>query len=432
MGAMALNIAKRIIKLRKELLISRKELSEGVVSYARMGNIEAGQFEPTAEILEQLAEKLNVPKMYLTDYRHKDPDLEESLRQLHHYLEQDFEQVHDLIHHIRDHYPYISSIEQEIYYYLLECCYLLKLKQNDRCTQLYETHVRPLINENYTEHLPAYIEALYHYVTALKHYYAKEYMHAYQSYLKQLPLEKSDLKKADVYYNIALTLLPLYDYQNAIKYAKQALNEYTNQAEWVKAARTNNLLGVLHWETSDYIQSESYLLEALDLVDYHELKGIKDRVYHNLGLLYSKKKDYPKAYEFFTLALNLKKRDQVDDIVTTYRMLITLYLEQGEISQAKEVLTEAKIFCQDDTDVHFLQVLEAQILLKEGRNADYEKLMRATFQFFRDNEYLKDIIDIGEELGDYYQRARKYKQACYFYKLSIDAYHQLERKGGNK
>jgi HTH-type transcriptional regulator, quorum sensing regulator NprR len=344
-------------------------------------------------------------------------------------LEEDMEQARKAVQHIREHYTYIPCCEQEAYYYLLETLFHLKIKETDRAQRLYETEYLPMINENYLEELPAYLQELHHRVSALKHYQAKDYVGAYKSYLKQIPLLEEELKVGKINYNIAMSLMLMYDFRNAIKYAKQALTTFTNEEEWMSAAYTYNLLGILHGEIRSFVESESYLLEALDLVEYHELPGIKDRIYHNFGLLYRDKDENDKALEFLKIALAIKKEENKADIIKTYRYIISIYLDEDEIDEAQKTLNEAKSYSKDQNELHFLKAMEAKIMLHVGKHGDYEEKMLEAFNYFYESKNYKYIIEYADELGDYYQRARKYKKASEFYKYTIDAYQHLEGKG---
>ena len=59
-----MHIGSRIRRLRESRSLTQKEASSGIISTSHYSNIESGRFEPSNDVLELLADRLDVPICY--------------------------------------------------------------------------------------------------------------------------------------------------------------------------------------------------------------------------------------------------------------------------------------------------------------------------------------------------------------------------------
>jgi transcriptional regulator with XRE-family HTH domain len=426
-----LNIGRRIAKIRKVKNIPQEFVCKGIVSRSHLSNIESGRYEPAEDILLILSDRLGIPKDYLLKSYEIDEDLEQLLASLKKQLNVDVAKAEDILHQIKDKYPFIYSVYQEAYFFLLESCYYIKKQNAVLAKDILKKEFLPLINDHKIDTMPAQMRELYYYIRGVLCYYKQDYLQCYQYYLQQLPLVNNNVQKAAIYFNISLALWKLYDFNNAISYAHKARILYFEEHQWYKAADAYNSLGILYWENLELILAEEQLQKALDMAEQYKYDELKGRIYHNLGLVYHAKHESDQSLHYLFMSLELKKEIKHSSINMTYRSILNIYIEQSLSKEAKLMLEEAHENCEDKLEANYLKVIEARLNLKSGQRDLYETLIKEAITFFNDNQEWKHLIMFSEEFGDYYHRSRKYKLASNYYKMSIKAYQKLHGGGKN-
>jgi tetratricopeptide (TPR) repeat protein len=425
-----LNIGRRIAKIRKVKNIPQELVCKGIVSRSHLSNIESGRYEPAEDILLILADRLAVPKDYLLKSNEVDETLEQLLSSLKKQLNIDLAKAENIFHGIKDKYPFIHSVYQESYFFLLESSYYIKKGNIQGSKEILEQEFLPLMNDFKIDTIPTQMRESYFYIKGVLCYYQQDYLQSYQYYLQQLHLVDNNLQKAAVYFNLSLALWKLYDFNNAISYAHKARNLYFEEHQWYKAADAYNSLGILYWENFELNQAEEQLQKALDMAEQYKYDVLKGRIYHNLGLVYHSKQEYDQSLHYLFKSLELKKKIKHPSVNMTYRSILNIYIKQNLTNEAKLMLEEAQENCKEKLEANYLKVIEARLNLESGQRDLYETLIKEAISFFNENQEWKHLIMFSEEFGNYYHRSRKYKLASHYYKVSIKAYQKLF--GGDK
>lgn len=426
-----MDIGKRIAKIRKAKNMSQDTICKGVISRSHLSNIESGRYEPVDDILVILAEKLNVPKEYLVSYSTANDDLEKLLSSLKEKIDLDLIKAGDILENIYRNYPLINSLNQEAYFFLLECCYYLKKHDVERAKSILKLEFLPLIKDKNMINLPPYMQEKYYYIKGVIHYYKKDYLQSYKYYLQHLLLINDNVPKATIFFNIALVLLKLYDINNALSYVEEARTLYLNEQQWAKAADAYNLTGVLYWEQQEFDIAEEQLLKALNIASQHSLEDLEGKIYHNIGLNYRAKRNKEKALHYLLKSLDIKKKTKYSSIYNypskhmSYRSILNIYIEEEMIQEAKQILEEAQVDCEDPLEANYLKVIEARMHLKMGQNEVYEVLFKEAIKVFQANGRWKHLIIFSKELGEYFSHIKKYKPASHYYKMSVEASKKL-------
>jgi len=50
--------------------------------------------------------------------------------------------------------------------------------------------------------------------------------------------------------------------------------------------------------------------------------------------------------------------------------------------------------------------------------------MNKAIIYYSNNQLFEEIIELGEELGDYYANLRKYKSASHYYHIALKSYRE--------
>jgi len=427
-----MNLANRLKKIRISQKMDRVTLAKGILSYSHLSNIELGRYEPSEEMLIALAKRLKVDEGYLLKYKEKDSQFEELLILLKALVDtNDLNQAESIIKNIIKDYPVIFSIYQETFFYLLISYFKYKSNRVNDALKLFELEVLPLLENINVEGLSSDFREVYYYIHGVNYFFKSDFYHSYQYFLRQMNLVKTNLLKAIVNYNVALTLYKLNNYHSAIKYAINALDLYLHERQWNKAADADNLLGALYLENQDLTNAEKHFLNAMEISNQYQLEDLKSRILHNLGLIYIWKKDVNKSLEYFHMSLELKKKfNKKNSLLATYCSIIDIYIEKELFDLTNVLLGEAKSMCDELDQQYHLQIREAKLNLKSQKNKEYELLMNDSIDFFINNLQWKQVIEPAEELGDYYYNNKKYKAASMLYKVALKAKNNNINQGG--
>lgn len=401
--------------------IDRKDLANGVISYTHLCNIENGKYETSNDTLIAIAKKLKVPNEYLINHKESNIALLNKLHILKKNLDQiDIKNAEIIITEIRENYPTINSILLETYYYLLESHYYFVIKNYKKAINIFEKEVLPLLDEKNIDDLNIELKEIYYYINGTICYFRGDYKLSYQYFIKQLPLIHDNFMEARVNFNISLCLFNINDIVQAINYAKVAQNYYISNRIWSKIAETDNLLGVLYLRLNEFNESIRHLNNALELSEKFGIYKLEPIILHNFGLIEQRKGNLDKALSYLNKSLNIKKKENID-VLITYISILEIHLVNNSLEIATEELNEAKKYCKNNIDNYHLKVLEAKINLKKGEYDIYEKYMKDSINYYYNNKKWKYLQETTEEFALYYQLQKKYSYSSLYYKLNSEA-----------
>lgn len=161
-----------------------------------------------------------------------------------------------------------------------------------------------------------------------------EFSQSIESLKESLLTTKSDTLKI----NILNTIASKYFYSNpkvGITYCRQAL-AISKKINWNKGmAVSNEFCGVCQWVLTDYSKALNHFFTSL-----HYYETLKDTngiagIYNNLGLIYGKLKNYPKALHYLNLAYNTNAKSG-NSVLMVYNLnnIGSTFLEQGKLKES--------------------------------------------------------------------------------------------------
>ncbi len=130
---------------------------------------------------------------------------------------------------------------------------------------------------------------------------------------------------------IARLLRKTGDYRGAMSYIKRALAREQQLENKVNISKANNILGVLYYEQSNFVEALKHYLQSLKL---YEQLGNKDgiaSIYNNLGLLYKEKGNIDLALKHYkkSLEINEQLQDSIG-LAYGYNNLGVIYRTKGD------------------------------------------------------------------------------------------------------
>ncbi|MDH5163950.1 helix-turn-helix transcriptional regulator [Heyndrickxia oleronia] len=409
-----MHIGKRIKYLRQKNNLTLELLGKGIVSSTHLSNLESGRFTPSKDILKMLSEKLGEEEDYLLLLDEYDENLAESIEKLEVSILYNLSETKEIISKI-ERRKYIFHIQQEVQFYLLKACYLLKNRIYVELEE-YEILINIFIDD---DDLPQNIKKLYFYYLGLKFYIRNELENSYNFFLKLIDLSSNNNFIAPYKYNLALICKKKFNYPMSISFAKEALEIYLDNQMWDKVGSTYNFIGVTYWEQNNFEKAMKYLEKAEKVQDLINSKKLKASVFHNLGLVYKSQNEYEHAISCFSKSIDIKKGINNNPIIS-FRALIDLYLITNRTDLAMKELESARQLANNKIDFYLLQTIYSDIIEQNGDLDTSITLLSECINFFEkemDKYHLKNLYNT---LGDRYYSKKKYKLAAINYKKELN------------
>lgn len=420
-----MHVGRRLAALRGDLGLSQEEMAKDLISRGHYSNLESGRYMISEPFMELLCSKLNIPKDYLTKADQENQYLSELLSELEYYLEvKEYEEAKWKIETIKDVFPFINSIEQEFRYYLLMVVYFVLTRKIEDATRVVEKRIKVYVS--FEGDVPEDLQYLYFYTLAIWYQATNLLPIGEEYYEKALLCTTSNLKKAKIEYNRALSNYQLHKLDTAVSYATRALDRYMEEDLMEQVASIYVMLGGLYWQLNKFEVAESVLLKGLEVTKSLGDIELEGKIYHNLGLIYDRRNELDKSKEFFAKSIELKEKNKDSSLVLSYINLLETLISYKRKEEAKELLQKIKKLDKNEKEKYTMLESEAKLHFLCGELEEYETLIIKVIQYYKENNYYKFLVPICRKYSEYLASKNKYKPAYSYLKESILAKEKLE------
>jgi len=236
-------------------------------------------------------------------------------------------------------------------------------------------------------------------------------------------------------------LLPLLGGTNKVDSLLKALKTTTHDTSKIK---TLNRLSSALWRTGEYKKALHYANKALGEITKYEvrstnkikqwLKKVKAAAYNNIAIINRRQDNYPKALDYYTRSLKLKR--QLNDktgIARAYGNIAIIYKRQGNYPKALDHYTRClKLFRQlnDKASIAIAYNNIANIYMEKG---NYPKALDLFIRSLKLSRQLNDKAGISRTYNNIaiiYKRQGNYPQALDHYSRSLKLSRQINDKDG--
>ncbi|GGC85580.1 hypothetical protein GCM10007216_15370 [Thalassobacillus devorans] len=348
-----------------------------------------------------LAELWKIPYAYLTDYNKTDIDIHRKLQSLQHDMLTNNKQAEVTLSDLSAPYA-IPSLMQEVIFKLLQAVHFYKKNKLDNIEKLeseYFSYMLP--NNRIMKESGVFQKALFYYY-GFKYYYEgkREESFAYFERLLEMTGDKEEV--ISLIQNLTLIANENKEYDRAVDFAKR-MEEFslTNKVNRGLAI-ARNYLGVLYLLKENY-PAAIYYFEKMEHLDLTPL--MRSRMYHNLGLLYSKQERRGEAIEMFLESKDIKESNQLkEDLFLAYHSLARNYF------LAKQ---------QDDAN-HYLK-----LAYQTAGNEDEESLAKKAEAEMRKESDPKTAIELYEQALKYYEKVQFMSELDELYPVLAELYKKI-------
>ncbi|RZT21417.1 helix-turn-helix domain-containing protein [Fictibacillus sp. BK138] len=418
-----MHLGEKIRYFRKVKNLSQQELAAGICSIPYLSKIENGVTQPSNEIQQHLAARLEVRLESINENEmiQKYIELFYSLYQRDHKsAEQKFNALAA---------SPLQSVDDDILHKIFKSIYIMMTKL--------ETHgVHALLDE--VSHIGNVMkgEKAFYYLLAKGQlsYFLNEYDEAFHYFLKaEKQLENhrfQDWEKGYLLYMIGLTANQLYRNIVALEYTARALEIFEKNYFFKRCADCRIILAIVHLRVKNFDESTNQLLLAETIANTFNDDVLHGVIYHNLGSIATHKGEADQAIELYLKSLAAKEKVTLSAKIMTIFALVKEYEKTNQSAKGLEIIDAWMEQVQADPlnrgfELHFLYFKH---LFKYGEiNADF--MVNELIPYFEQRNEWVHLADYYPILGKYYENQQKYKQASQYYSLAFEALKNMHQVG---
>lgn len=234
--------------------------------------------------------------------------------------------------------------------------------------------------------------------------------------------DRNDVKSQNkLKQNLSLILYNQSEYESALKISLELLYYYKQNLDTSNIISSLIDIADIYKESTNYITSEKFYKEALDLLGFNEKSYKLTRIYEGLSILFSYKKNYELSNYYLEQALYLdQKNKNKSGIIYSINNLCKNYIIQKNKNKRVLVLLKRAIELENElNDVkskNYSIYLMALYYDKIGKNKLAVKYYKSTLKYHKTEKYLNLVFDIEKRLSKCYENLNLYKESLIYLK----------------
>ena len=178
-------------------------------------------------------------------------------------------------------------------------------------------------------------------------------------------------------------------------------------------ARALTMVGNSYWTEGIYEFAQNYyLLAARQYRSIGDSTGL-GLVYNNIGEVYKKLDDNPKALEYLLQSMELKKKDKKTLAMTLYN-IGELYIRLGQIEKATSLLNQSMALAQSESNDRVIAFNYWSFGAIEASKGNFEEALAFYFkseEVWKKVHDLRSLVQTYQEIAELYRLEHKYDEA---------------------
>lgn len=426
-----LTLGEKIKKRRKELNMTLKNLGGDRVTPGQISLVESGKSKPSMELLQYLAQKLDVSVDYLFETEEKQAEK------------------------LCDYYSKISNAS------ILACNYEQAqgavsqgMGYANQYNLQYYKGLDELYNGKIQYGLKNYEEAQAHFIAANEVFFKLEkyrdivetyiglgmvsykllYFNSSLNYYKQAEKVLTDRKILDdglltrIYFDISLCYSRLNMYSNTIDYSLLAMNKFKERDDKFQYGQTLLMLSISYNSLNKFDEALMYADMAIKV--FKELDDLTfiAKMETNMGIILADIGEIDDSFTHLKNSYRIKLDTRDKTIAYTMLRIADNYIKTNEVDKAEDMINQAYKKCMEDDNREYLITVYYYLyrvccLKKDISNA--ERYLLEAVDYLKNLDMPKELADIYIMLGEFYDSQGKKDSALEYINKGIGIYKDL-------
>ncbi|MFX3623658.1 MAG: tetratricopeptide repeat protein [Ectobacillus sp.] len=415
-------VGKLIFYKRIEKGLKQDELCQGICSVSYLSKIENDKISASEEILQLLCNRLGIK---LSDVQNIEQEIKQTLDEWHAVLvHMEKEKAEALYLRLKERIQRVTDFEIINYYNLLYLRYLLMIRDLDKASIVAQDLKK--VSHKYS----AFQAMLYIYLTGLISCMQGEWGLGTKRLVEAEKRAKQvNYFEAGMYYNLALSQSQVENIPMALYFADIAIEGFRNECKFRNIIDCQVIMAINYARMGEYDKALRYYENIMRVAhSFADKERILAMVLHNMGYLYSKKKQYEQAIELYLESLKYKAEGSDSYIRTVYEMVMQ-YINLKRIKEAEAWLKKGIALAeQNNVEKKTLYSLLVLYYKHYKKPLEYKELLeQKAIPFFKQTEQWSDLRKLYIELAEYFENILEYKESIRCYKLAVGI---LEKERG--
>ncbi len=425
-----LSLGEKIKKLRKENNMTLKELAGDRITAAQISHIERDKSHTSQELLDYLAQRLDVSVDYLIETKEmqskkitdnlilqcevyiKSNELDKAEEQINqiigickdYNLIESYGKCNFLLGEInlrrRNYSMVINNFEKALYFFI---------KNNDK-NKIFDCYLR--IGDVYME----------------EEFYkgAIGYFKFAEEVLNEIQIEDSYVYR-ELYSKMAYCYIKLSQHDNSLEYIEKidALESQKNikKETEILVLKANNLLNI-----GKYDEAKIYFKKALEMLEEEENRNGLASIYSTISDIYKNIGDNDKVLEYSHKVYNIKQNDEDEYTSNSLFSIIEAYIKNKEFELAKKyckIALASSIKYKNKFNEYKVLKFYSDMYKAQNENVMAIEYLSKCINIISDLGNEKILANLYIELGQLYTDISKEKELEYYQK-GVSMYRELE------
>lgn len=426
-----LTLGEKIKQKRKEQNMTLKDLAGDRVTPGQISLVESGKSKPSIDLLEYIAEKMNVSLDYILETE------EHQAEKLCEYYSKiagaslyagNYQQAREAISK-----GIIYAKDYNLEYFIgLNELYAGKIEYEQKdykgCQNRFIASIEIFIR---TRKLRDSIEAyLYLGLSAYKLSYfdtALNYFKQSEKLINEHGI-KDDEILMKIYYNISLCYSSLGNYSATIDYVLLSMEKLKKKSDRLQYGQSLLMLSMSYNNMDKYDEALTYANKAMQV--FKELDDLKflAAIETNIGVILSDIGNLEDSFRHLENAYKIKQEIKDSSVILTMIKLADNYLKVKNTEKAMEVINEAHEACMEEgQDEYYIQVISClhKIFMLREDKINAELCLLEGIKHLQSLNMPRDLALIYDLLAQYHEGQGNEKEALKYLNRSMEIYKEL-------
>jgi HTH-type transcriptional regulator, quorum sensing regulator NprR len=383
--------------------LTQKELANGICSVPHLSKIESNSKEANEETMGLLLERLGVNLASITENEEQIKQLIKELNEKIDFIQdEEADTTMEILKEFEGIIPFTTNLHT---YELTKFRYLIFKHRFTEAQEQYEL----LKKQKKIFSQPQM--ALFSYLHAVMLLKKRIYKKADQILDTIGRGSKFDIPDGEILYHRALAKTSPEDLGYAIYYGKMALQEFMEQHNFKRILHVLMLLGINYTNSKIYEEAQDCYKNLIRNAEILQEKKLLPEIYHNMGYLQKKLKNYREAIFFFEKSLSIQTKGTQHYLITLYSIGEIQYELQHE-EKAREAFEEVYQLSKDSENRKYRMLANYYLMTLDSpeKSLDYSETKVIPFLEESDGKS-EELIWFYKMLSNHYREIGRFDQA---------------------